>query len=294
MKISRISLIVVAVIAAAYVGTIAIYASTGLGTPSRITDSRPAADGTTVTIDLEELHSVKGELVANLSVSPGADLLDPVTQNLKDELTVAVTSTATPTKRTWTKGMVPGSFPVVLTITGDPAEYPFDHYRSAPFTVELFRGGAQLPQRATVGFFDRLAGWKVDIPGVGSADVPAPYRVSVQRSPSTATFAAVILGALISIAAAALFVAVQTSRGLRKFQPPMTTWYAAMLFAVVPLRNALPDSPPIGFWIDVTIVLWVIVALVASMLLYVSCWWRHLRPEPDPPVEAPVAAAPGG
>ena len=59
----------------------------------------------------------------------------------------------------------------------------------------------------------------------------------------------------------------------------MTTWYAAMLFAVMPLRNALPDSPPFGGWIDVTMVLWVIVALVISMTLYISCWWRHLRPD---------------
>ena len=47
----------------------------------------------------------------------------------------------------------------------------------------------------------------------------------------------------------------------------------------MPLRNALPDSPPFGSWIDVTIVLWVIVVLVISMLIYISCWWRHLRPD---------------
>jgi hypothetical protein len=60
----------------------------------------------------------------------------------------------------------------------------------------------------------------------------------------------------------------------------MTTWYAAMLFAVVPLRNALPGSPPFGAWIDVTVVLWVILALAMSMLLYIACWWRDLRPDP--------------
>ena len=54
----------------------------------------------------------------------------------------------------------------------------------------------------------------------------------------------------------------------------MTTWYAAMLFAVVPLRNALRRSPALGSWIDLTIVLWVLVALVVSMLLYIAPWWR--------------------
>jgi hypothetical protein len=47
-------------------------------------------------------------------------------------------------------------------------------------------------------------------------------------------------------------------------------------------------------------VLWVLVVLVISMLLYIACWWRHLRPEaeqPTPPAESPgtpdVAVAPG-
>ena len=95
-----------------------------------------------------------------------------------------------------------------------------------------------------------------------------------------------ILGVLIALAGLALFVAVQTVRDRRKFQPPMTTWYAAMLFAVMPLRNALPEAPPFGSWIDVTIVIWVIVVLVISMVLYISCWWRHLRPEPEKPASA--------
>src|ERR1700744_1646546 len=278
---------------AAYIATVALYASTGLGRPSQITETRAMADGTTVMFDLEELHNMRGELVANLTVSPGPELLDPVTHNLKDDLSVAVTSAITNIKRTWSKGMVPGVFPVALTISGDPAEYPFDHYRSAPITVELFFGSAQVPVRAPAAFFDRLAGWKVTVPVGGNGDSPAPYRVNVQRSPSTAAFAAIILAALVVIAGVAGFVAVQTARAPRKFQPPMTTWYAAMLFAVVPLRNALPDVPAMGFWIDVTVVLWVIVALVASMVLYISCWWRHLRPEPISQLETKPPAAQG-
>ncbi|WP_353620037.1 DUF4436 family protein [Mycolicibacterium sp. ELW1] len=84
-----------------------------------------------------------------------------------------------------------------------------------------------------------------------------------------------------TIAVLAVTVSVQTLRDRRKFQPPMTTWFAAMLFAVVPLRNALPDAPTIGNWIDVTVILWVIVALVTSMALYIVCWWRHLNPTFD-------------
>jgi drug/metabolite transporter (DMT)-like permease len=130
---------------------------------------------------------------------------------------------------------------------------------------------------------DRLLGWKVDVAHVNHADALSPYWVDLHRSRSTVAFGVVILGVLIALAGVALFVAVQTARDRRKFQPPMTTWYAAMLFAVMPLRNALPDPPPFGSWIDVTIVLWVVVVLVISMVIYISCWWRHLRPEVDKP-----------
>jgi Domain of unknown function (DUF4436) len=222
-------------------------------------------------------------LRANLTVTPGSALLDPLTHNLKEDLSVVVTSVVTAGKRTWSKGTLPDVFPVSLTLAGDVADWPFDSYHSGPITVDLLSGAVQVPERATVTLVDRLLGWKVDVTRVNEGVVPAPYRVELHRSPSTAAFGVVILGVLIALAGLGLFVAVQTVHDRRKFQPPMTTWYAAMLFAVMPLRNALPDSPPFGSWIDVTIVLWVVVVLVISMTLYITCWWRHLRPEADKP-----------
>jgi hypothetical protein len=273
----------VVVFIAAYVATVALYASAGMGQPRQVTEGHPAPDGTMVTLDLKDVHSIDGELIANVTVSPGPGLLDPVTHDLTQDLSVVVTSAVTPTKRTWSKGMLPGVFPVSLTLTGDVTHWPFDDYHSGPITVELFRGAAPLPQRASVRFIDRLRGWRVDVSGASNANEPPPYDVEVQRSPTTGAFAAAIVGVLILLAGLGLVVAVQTVRGRRKFQPPMTTWYAAMLFSVVPLRNALPDSPPIGWWVDVTVVLWVIVVLAISMLLYICCWWRDLKPNVDKP-----------
>ena len=141
-----------------------------------------------------------------------------------------------------------------LNVTGDVSDWPFDTYRSGPISVDLFRGTAQAPGRASVTFVDRLPGWKVEVSGGGAGDAKSPYRAEVQRSPSTVALAVVLLGVLVAIAGFAVVVAVQTVRDRRKFQPPMTTWFAALLFAVIPLRNALPDSPPFGAWVDVTVV----------------------------------------
>jgi hypothetical protein len=261
----------------AMITSVALYVR-GATTERISLDGPPDTGKTTATLDIQSIQSNYSQLVGNLIVSPGPTLLDPVTNGLNQDVSVAVTSAATPIKRTWAKGMLPGVFAVPLTLTRDVEHWPFDHYYAGPITVELFIGPAQLPERASVTFIDRLPGWKVNVSGPGKAKPSAPYHVELQRSASTMVFAIVIICILVVIAGQGLFVAVQTLRDRRRFQSPMTTWYAAMLFAVVPLRNALPGSPAFGSWIDLTIVLWVMVTLVISMLLYIAAWWRHLEP----------------
>jgi Zn-dependent protease with chaperone function len=63
--------------------------------------------------------------------------------------------------------------------------------------------------------------------------------------------------------------------GRTSFLPPFGTWFAALLFAVVPLRNFLPGSPPPGSWVDQAIVLWVLIGLITAMSLFVLAWWRQ-------------------
>jgi hypothetical protein len=234
----------------------------------------PTSGGTTVTMNVVSISNTYNELVGDLVIRPGPSLVDPATDGLKEDLTVAVTSVTTPVRRTYSKGMLPGVFPVPLTLARDVERWPFDSYYTGPITVTLFTGAAQVPERVSVTFVDRLAGWEMQVARVNNAHALAPYEVQLQRSASTMIFAIVILCIFVAIAAVGLFVAIQTTRDPRRFQSPMVTWYAAMLFAVVPLRNALPGSPAFGSWIDLTIVLWVLVALVVSMLLYIAAWWR--------------------
>lgn len=275
MRLGIIVLIVAVV--AGMITSVALYVRGA--TTRRISLDVPTDNGkATATLDIQSIQQNYSQLVGNLIVSPGPALLDPVTNGLKEDLSVAVTSAATPVRRTWSRGMLPGIFAVPLTLSREIEHWPFDHYYAGPITVELFIGNAQVPERASVTFIDRLPGWKVNVTGPDRASPLAPYQVELKRSASTMVFAIVIICILVVIAAQGLFVAVQTLRGRRRFQSPMTTWYAAMLFAVVPLRNALPGSPAFGSWIDLTIVLWVMVTLVISMLLYIAAWWRHLTP----------------
>src|SRR3984957_1196025 len=263
----------VGLVACAMVASVVLYVN-GAASQRIPAHSVATGGGTTVTLDAVSISNNYRELVGDLVIKPGPALVDPGTDSLKQDLTVAVTSATTPVRRTYSRGMLPGVFPVPLSLAHDVERWPLDSYDTGPITVEVLMGPEQLPERANLTFVDGLAGWKVHVARVNNANASSPYEVRLQRSPSTMLFAMVILCIFVAIAIVGLFVAIQTIRDTRRFQAPMTTWYAAMLFAVVPLRNALPGSPAFGSWIDLTIVLWVMVALVVSMLLYIAAWVR--------------------
>lgn len=158
----------------AYITTIALYARSGCGCPLQLTSGKPAADGTTVTIDFLELQSMKGAVQSNVTVTPGPGLLDPVTRGLNIDFAAVVHSAVTPSKRAWTKKMRPGEYPVPLTISGDPSVWPFDRYRSGPVTIDLIYG-TERPEQLPVKFVDRVSGWKLSVAGEGNPQ--SPYRV---------------------------------------------------------------------------------------------------------------------
>jgi Domain of unknown function (DUF4436) len=142
----------------AYVTAFVLYIASGMGYPHEVTERQSDGDGTTVTVDLEDIRSNNTVLVANLTITPARSLLDPVTHKLKEDLSVEVSSVVTPSKRVFPKGTVPDVVPLSLILSGDVADWPFDHYRSKPITVELDRGPEEAPDPATVIFLDRLLG----------------------------------------------------------------------------------------------------------------------------------------
>ena len=106
-------------------------------------------------------------------------------------------------------------------------------------------------------------------------DDNASVVVNFHRAKGPMIFDLGICLVLISLPTLALLVAIPMALGRRKFLPPFATWYAANLFAIVPLRNILPGAPPPGSWIDQAVVQWVLIALVTSMSLYILAWVRQ-------------------
>jgi hypothetical protein len=135
-----------------------------------------------------------------------------------------------------------------------------------------------------------LDGWDVAVRRVGEAsqesERPDNVIITLHRAKGTLIFDAGICLVLFALPALALTIATLMLTGKRKFLPPLVTWFTAVLFAVIPIRNFLPGSPPAGpwidpgsppagAWIDQALVLWVLIALVVAMIIYFVTWYRQ-------------------
>ena len=115
----------------------------------------------------------------------------------------------------------------------------------------MFTGAGQSREKAIarVEVAGKLDGWdatvtRVDDPEEPNPDVQDDVTITLQRSKGPLIFDVGVCLVLIALPALALWVAIPMALGRTSFVPPFITWYGTMLFAIVPLRNILPGSPP--------------------------------------------------
>ena len=247
--------------------------------------SQGGGDATIVQLRLEELKTVANRLTIDVLVYPGVAEYDNRYDVLNTDVAVRLYPTSDLGDLKYPKGKAPAQLSTTIEAHGDPGNWPFDSYRTEPLSADAFVGlGDNLKKvPARVEVTGSLDGWAVSVNrlhdpsalptsrGSDNGDVVITFR----RAKGPLIFDLGICLVLIALPTLALLVAVPMALGRRKFLPPFATWYAANLFAIVPLRNILPGSPPPGSWIDQAIVQWVLIALVTAMSLYIFAWVRQ-------------------
>ncbi|MDA4109645.1 membrane protein [Mycobacterium holsaticum DSM 44478] len=238
--------------------------------------SEPSVTGETVVIiRLRQMDAIQNRLAVDVLVHPGPELRE----NEPEDFTVRLSSWTSSGELIYVHGGLSVSETATqLVAVGDPDDWPFDRFTTDTIGVQAFLGPDQRPVPAGVVAAGQINGWdfRTEKGTIDSGPDPVPtVRFTMERTRSALAFDLGVLLVLLALPAAALFVAIETVLGRRKFLPPLTTWFAAMLFAVVPLRNLLPGAPPAGAWIDLAVVLWVLVALALAMVLYVVAWFRQ-------------------
>jgi hypothetical protein len=236
---------------------------------------------TVVLVRIEELKTVANRLSVKVLVIPEDNMYDKRLDVLTTDTSVRFYPENDLGDLVYPAGKSPAQVATTLEAHGDPGNWPFDSYTTDTISADVLvgQGDARKYIPARVEVTGSLDGWDVSVQRVGEAsqdsDRPDNVIITLHRSKGPLIFDLGICLVLFSLPTLAFAVAIQIALGKRKFVPPFVTWFAAMLFAVIPIRNFLPGAPPPGAWVDQALVLWVLIALVGAMALYMVTWYRQ-------------------
>jgi hypothetical protein len=237
---------------------------------------------TVVLITLQALRTVDYKADAKVLVVPADTLVDSKLDVLKQDIAVRLHPWNSLGDLKFPAGAAPAEVTTTIDVNGDVNTWPFDRYKTEGISADLLIGEGEdrkiVPAKVEVT--GALQGW--DLASDTVAPAPAAKgdgdatQVIFSRALGPLAFDLGIVVVLLTLPTIAIFTSVLVITRRKQFQMPFATWYAAMLFAIVPLRNILPGAPPPGAWIDVSLVLWVIVALVAAMVMVVISWYKQV------------------
>ncbi|MDT5257262.1 MAG: hypothetical protein QOD10_2342 [Mycobacterium sp.] len=240
-----------------------------------------ATNDTIVLVRLEKLDTVANRLTVKVLVIPEDSMFDKRLDVLKTDTAVRMDPPNDLGDLQYPAGKSPAQVATTIEAHGDPNNWPFDSYSTDTMSAEVLVGQGDARQYipARVEVTGVLDGWDVNVQRVGEASQESERAdnviITLHRAKGPLIFDLGICLVLFALPTLAFAVAIQIALGRRKFVPPFVTWFAAMLFAVIPIRNFLPGSPPPGAWIDQALVIWVLIALVGAMALYMVTWYRQ-------------------
>jgi hypothetical protein len=239
------------------------------------------ADGTVVLVRFEQLHTVANRLDVKVLVMPDDSMINKRFNVLNTDTSVRFFPQNDLGDLQYPVGKLPAQVATTIEAHGDAGDWPFDAYKTDNIQADVLVGSGENRQykAGRVEVTGTLEGWDISATRVArnkdDLNRPDSVIITLHRAKGPLVFDLGICLVLITLPTLALFVAIQMLTARRQFLPPFSTWYAAMLFAVVPLRNILPGSPPAGSWIDQAVVIWVLIALATALVLYVAAWYRH-------------------
>lgn len=286
---------VAVVLALVYALVVTLYAVSGSVTSLGESQPEPEKGGVTVVLTVEGVDAAHQRIDMSVHIDPSETLFTGNGLALAEDIHVIVAPVEGNQSLVFPADSAIATKPVRVLANGEIGNWPFDGYRADELVVLAYvtSGGVSRPIPTHVWFSGDVPGWRVNVTQIGEApkELPATLNealavwphidVTSARSGSTVAFAFVLLALLVVMPCLVLFVAITAFRGRRKLEPSFMGWMGAMLFATIPLRTFLPGSPPIGSWIDFTVVLWVVAGLVVGLAVYVAAWarWSHEVPE---------------
>lgn len=136
-----------------------------------------------------------------------------------------------------------------FALNGLVTDYPFDRYSSLlEYHVVGGPDTTELPVALTLYSTDPF--FAIDSSATATQDGGVGIALNLRRSTPTVVYGTFVMVLMLGLAVAAITAAYYILKWRKGLLFPACSMMAAMLFALVPLRNAVPGNPPIGSVID--------------------------------------------
>lgn len=297
-----------------YLFSLAAYAEAG---QSQVESGPPPisenGDGLDFAFDLVAMDPARNQMTLRMFIKPEGKFYNATDASFARAFRITVRNQVTgQVARDIPAGApVGGTTDLNMFIDGNPNTYPFDQYRygwpaqdvsdplEAPLTesaplvavAELGPDNQPLPTRIPIGVYPSggLQGWTEDWNfsiaqeqvGAAAPGNTLELFLIVKRGGGVLAFVLVVLTLMVVTVVLSALVARAVAKKRRPIEATMAGWFAALLFALVPLRTNMPGAPPIGAWIDVAIFYWVELGLLITMAVFIGSWLRFRKPPTD-------------
>ena len=196
------------------------------------------------------------------------------------------------------KGAVPTTIQRTVQLAGSVRNYPFDRF-SSPVVIAAAQSvdNAWQPLQVQGGLTQALvSNWELqatadtanaaDLALADDADAGQVLAagnsalvldISLRRQTPNVGLSLALLALMAALAVLALLSVRAVADGRRKQEMTMTSWFAALIFAMLPIRLALPGAPPMGAWIDILVTFWVFIVLMVALAWWVIVWLRGVQ-----------------
>jgi hypothetical protein len=236
----------------------------------------PTSEQVAVSFDLRGFNADQQELTTSVWVEPGSALVDE-DERLINPIWITIGAVNSERVLTFETGDLLEAQELVMFLPGTLENYPFDSYGDQ-IQVSAYQSVNDQWQDldAVVGVdATTLPEWRHLGPIGAQTETlgsPATFELGVDRTDSTRIFALMVTGLAVLSAYIAVTLVRHVDSGRRRLDLNLTSVFVALLFAMTPIRFALPGSPPIGIWLDALVFFWAIMALMLSLLWWIKLW----------------------
>lgn len=229
------------------------------------TSGSKSAAAVKLMVDVQQVDLAADELVLRVTPDLPSSLLASDGTPAKP-VTIGVPSESTPELHLAAGKTITGTTIKAPFGGGTVTDYPFDHYVAA-LAFGAAQGDHSLPLRVKLSELDPFFLTKITFKAAGGGIVLDLVRIS--RSRGTFILAWFMMVAMWALALSVLGGAYVIVRRRMGMVWPALAWMAATLFALVGLRNAAPEGPPIGSLIDYASFFWAEAIIAASLAVVV-------------------------